>query len=121
MVCASCVGGFLIVGRLHILLCILPPNLLCLATSSVLESFLGFCLSLGGPAVGMSWWFLRIALLTSLTFGTIVLPFRVFATLALCGGMMVMSLLSSSLWSLPGGPDSVLAAVLVLLGMYSRM
>ena len=69
----------------------------------------------------MSWWFLRIALLISLTFGMMVLPFKVFAVLALCGGMIVMSLLSSSPWSLPGGLDSTLAAVLVLLGMYSRM
>ena len=75
----------------------------------------------GWPAVGASWWFLRIALLTSLIFGTMVFPFRVFAVLALCGGMMVTSLLSSSPWSFPGGLDSVSAAVLVLPGMYSKM
>ena len=69
----------------------------------------------------MSWWFLKIALLTSLTFGTMILPFKVFAVLALCEGMMVMSLLSSSLWSFPGGLDNALAVVLVLLGMYSRI
>ena len=43
-----CVWGFLTVGRLRILLCILLPILLCLATSSALGSSLGFCLFLGG-------------------------------------------------------------------------
>ena len=69
----------------------------------------------------MLWWFLRIALLTSLMFGIMVLPFKVFAALALCGGMMVTSLFSSSSWSLLGGLDSALVVVLVLPGMYSRM
>ena len=69
----------------------------------------------------MSWLFLRIALLTSLTLGTMVLPPRVFAAQAQCGGMTVMSLLSSSPWSFPGGLDSTSAVVLVFLGMYSKM
>ena len=63
----------------------------------------------------------RIALLTSLTFGTTVCPARVVAAQALCGGMMVMSLLSSSPWSFPGGLDRASVAVLVFPGIYSSM
>ena len=55
--------------------------------------------------MGRSWLFLRIALLISLTLGTMVLPPRVLAVWALCGGMIVISLLSSSPWSFPGGLD----------------
>ena len=70
--------------------------------------------------VGKSWLLLSIVLLISLKFGTMVLPPIVLAVQALCGGMMVMSLLSSSPWSFPGGLDSMSVAVLVLPGVYSR-
>ena len=71
--------------------------------------------------MGRSWLICRIALLTSLTFGTTVHSPRVVATQALCGGIMVMSLLSSSPWSFPGGLDRASAVVLVLPGIYSSM
>src|SRR5580692_12738312 len=71
------------------------------------------------PAMGPLCACPTIALLTSFTLGTMVLPWMVLATRTWLGGKMVIFLLSSSLWSVSGGQDSASAAVFVFPGLYS--